>query len=136
VTVRMLYLIFVRLADWMMLLARSAASNDVELLELRHESAVLRRQNLKPWLDRANRILLATLTRLLPRLHAARPVTGPRRPSHDRAARSHLDRGDTPAIEHYEPVAVLAAQCPAVLCQGSRLRAPRCRPLRRPSHRR
>jgi putative transposase len=32
----MLYLIFVRLADWMMLLARSAASKDAELLVLRH----------------------------------------------------------------------------------------------------
>ena len=39
-------------------------------------------------------------------------------PLQDRAARSHLDRGDTPAVEHHEPVAVLAAQRPAVLGQG------------------
>jgi hypothetical protein len=41
----MLYLIFVRLAGWMALLARSAASKDAELLVLRQEVAVLRRQN-------------------------------------------------------------------------------------------
>ena len=41
--VRMLYLKFVRPTGWMALLARSAASKDAELL--RHEVAVLRRQN-------------------------------------------------------------------------------------------
>ena len=38
--VRMLYLIFVRLAGWLALLARSAASKDAELLVLRREVAV------------------------------------------------------------------------------------------------
>jgi putative transposase len=41
----MLYLIFVRLTAWMALLARLAASKDAELLMLRQEVAVLRRQN-------------------------------------------------------------------------------------------
>ena len=44
-TIRMLYLIFVRLTGWMTLPARSAASKDAELLVLRQEVAVLRRQN-------------------------------------------------------------------------------------------
>jgi len=35
----MLYLIFVRLAGWMALLARSSASRDAELLVLRQENA-------------------------------------------------------------------------------------------------
>ncbi len=60
----MLYLIFVRLADWMALLTRSSASKDAELLMLRHEVAVLRRQNPRPKLDWADRAALAALARI------------------------------------------------------------------------
>jgi len=41
----MLYLILIRMTGWMALLARSAASKDAELLVLRQEVAVLRRQD-------------------------------------------------------------------------------------------
>ncbi len=49
---------FVRLAGLMALLARSAASKDAEMLMLRQEVAVLRRQNPKPRLDWADRAVL------------------------------------------------------------------------------
>jgi hypothetical protein len=48
VTVRMRSLIFLRLTGRMALLSRSAAPENAELLVLRHEVAVLRRQNPRP----------------------------------------------------------------------------------------
>ncbi len=66
-TIRLLYLMFVRLARWLALLARSSASKDAEPLVLRQEVAVLRRQHPKPRLDWADRAVLAAPTRLLPR---------------------------------------------------------------------
>jgi putative transposase len=67
---------FVRLAGWTVLLARSSASKDAELLVPRQDIAVLRRQNPKPKLDWADRAVLAGLVRLLPRpLRLGRPVT-------------------------------------------------------------
>ena len=57
----------IRLFGWVALLARSDASKDVEILVLRHEVAVLRRQVARPKPDWADRAVVAALVRLLPR---------------------------------------------------------------------
>ena len=67
---------FIRVCGWLLLLGRSSASKNAELLVLRHELAVLRRTKPRPRLDRADRAVLAALIRHLPRrLRAHRLVT-------------------------------------------------------------
>lgn len=59
-------LVFVRLAGRLGLFARDSASKDAEILLLRHELAVPRRQVTRPRLTWADRAIVAGLARLLP----------------------------------------------------------------------
>jgi putative transposase len=76
VAVRLVYRLLMLVCSWLVLLARSEASKDAEILVLRHEMAVLRRVTPKPRPDWTDRAVLAALARLLPKwLRGHRIVT-------------------------------------------------------------
>jgi len=76
VSVRLLYLIMIRVFGWLILLGHNQASKDAEIMVLRHEVMVLRRQVARPKPDWAGRAVLAALARLLPAaLRGGRLVT-------------------------------------------------------------
>jgi transposase len=59
------YLIFLRLICWAALLPRSDASKNAEILVLRHQLAVLRRQVARPRPSWADRAVISALARIL-----------------------------------------------------------------------
>ena len=61
------YLVVRNLFALVWLLGRPRRSKELEILVLRHELAILRRQASRPKLTRADRALLASLSRSLPR---------------------------------------------------------------------
>ena len=61
------YLAVRRVLALIVLMFRSGDAKEVEILVLRHELEVLRRQHRRPRLEPADRAWLATLSRLVPR---------------------------------------------------------------------
>jgi putative transposase len=66
-TASLVYLLLRQVLQMLTQIARDGGAKDVELLVLRHQVAVLRRQVGRPVLEPADRVVLAALSRLLPR---------------------------------------------------------------------
>lgn len=63
----LVYLLLRQVLQMLTQLARDGGAKDLEILVLRHQVAVLRRQVTRPRLEPADRLVLAVLSRLLPR---------------------------------------------------------------------
>ncbi len=66
-TASLVYLLLRQIVQMLTQRARDGGANDVELLVVRHQVAVLRRQVHRPDLPPEDRVVLAALSRLLPR---------------------------------------------------------------------
>jgi putative transposase len=79
VAVKLIYQMFAKLLSWIVLHARSDTANEIEILVLRHQLAVLQRREPRPRIRWTDRAVLAALTRLLPaRLRHGLPDGGVR----------------------------------------------------------
>src|ERR1700730_807692 len=67
VLVSVVYIVVCRLLALLVLFARGDASKDLEILVLRHELSVLRRQAPRPAFTSCDRLVLSAFIRVLPR---------------------------------------------------------------------
>jgi hypothetical protein len=66
VALKLIYQMFGKLLNWMVLHARSEDAKEIEILVLRHQLAVLRRRTPRPRISWTDRAVIAVLARLLP----------------------------------------------------------------------
>jgi putative transposase len=99
------YLALRRMLELMMLCWRSADAKEAEILILRHQLAVLRRQHPRPRLQPHDRALLAALSRLLPRRRWSIFVVTPQTLLrwHRRMVRRRWTYPTTRAADHRSP---------------------------------
>jgi putative transposase len=129
---RLMYLIFCQFVAWLGLLARSSGSKNTEILVLRHEVAVLRRQVSRPRLSWADRAVFAALSRLLSpagRLHRIVTPATVLRCHRDLVTRRWTQprrrtRGRSTASELRQLVLRLASENPTWGTAGSRANSP------------
>jgi putative transposase len=63
---RLIYQTFAKLLSWIVLHARSDTTNEIEILVLRHQLAVLQRRTSRPRISWNDRAMITALARLLP----------------------------------------------------------------------
>jgi transposase InsO family protein len=63
---RLIYQVFAKLLSWTVLRTRSDTANEIEILVLRHQLAVLQRRTPRPRISWSDRAVIAALARLLP----------------------------------------------------------------------
>jgi putative transposase len=66
VALKLIYQMFAKLLSWMVLCVRCDTANEIEILVLRHQLAVLQRRTPRPRLNWTDRAVIAALARLLP----------------------------------------------------------------------
>ena len=66
VALQLIYLVFTKLLNWMVLRTRSDTTKEIEILVLRHQLTVLQRRSPRPRMNWPDRALIAALARLLP----------------------------------------------------------------------
>ena len=114
-----LYVVVCRLLELIVLLGRGERAKELEILVLRHELSILRRQVGRPRFEPHDRLLLAALSRVLPRRswNAFSGAAGDAVALASAARRSPLDVSAPPP----GPAADRAARCASWSC-GSRAR--------------